>query len=191
MLLWWIYTSTFWHVCAPKQWEGIVLSWKRKESSAVAWKYDWMNASLQSCILYQEQRQIPNDPHGIPWPFLNIWNISAALNLTSPLDTWPVEWILLARTIPLSIVNTFEATYGDFSGCTLLGAFFSRLKEDIWNKSTQLGENFCSHFLFFYRSVNVMFPGAVYTCWELNEWVQCAVENFQIWLSFMHRNHHN
>lgn len=147
MLLWWIYTSTFWHVCAPKQWEGIVLSWKRKESSAVARKYDWMNASLQSYILYQEQRQILNDPHGIPWPFLNIWNLSAALNLTSPLDTWPVEWILLARTIPLSIVNTFEATYGDFSGCTLLGAFFPDSKKTYEISQLSLGRTSAHIFL--------------------------------------------
>ena len=41
-----------------------------------------MKTSLQSYILYEEQRRRPNEPHGIPWPLLNIWNIYAALNFS-------------------------------------------------------------------------------------------------------------
>lgn len=73
---------------------------------------DWMKTSLQSYILYKEQRAIPNEPLGIPWPLLNIWNIYAALNFFFfflkhlSLDIWSVEWILFARIIQLSIVNT-------------------------------------------------------------------------------------
>lgn len=38
----------------------------------------WMKTSLQSYILYEEQRA--NEPLGIRRPLLNIWNIYAALN---------------------------------------------------------------------------------------------------------------
>lgn len=46
--------------------------------------WDWMKTSLQSYILYKEQRPIPNEPRETPWPLLNIWNIYAALNFFPP-----------------------------------------------------------------------------------------------------------
>lgn len=67
---------------------------------------------LQRYILYNGTKGLPQRaPRDPLWPLLNTWNIYAALNFSFsyifPLDIWSVEWILFARAIQVSIVNTF------------------------------------------------------------------------------------
>lgn len=145
-----------------------------------------MKTSLQSYILYKEQRPIPNEPHGIPWPLLNIWNIYAALNFFFFLNIFPLIFGLsnefcLPEQFRSLLWIPFKYIWG-FCGCSImfLDAVFYRLKEDAWNRSIQFRDDLCSCL----RSVNVMFPGAVYMCWELKLWLQCDDENFQSQQSF-------
>lgn len=83
------------------------------------WKrFDWSDLLIEckpgfcSYILSEEQRARRNERHGIPRPLLTIRNIYTARgrgggNPPSQ-DTWPIKYVLFAKSIQFSTVNSFN-----------------------------------------------------------------------------------
>lgn len=104
----------------------------------------WMKTSLQSYILYEEQRA--NEPLGIRRPLLNIWNIYAALNFfyIFPLIFYARNEFCLPEQFSSLSWIPFENMWG-FCGCgvVFLYAVYYRLKQDMWRRCSDL----CSRLL--------------------------------------------